>query len=92
MGIRVCIVHSGDENADLSRGAVGSTQWRRVCRSTRGGGGATDLPLLLITITALCNVVCGYVYSIQHLLYLIMINSFSLIIAPGFVWLFRRVN
>lgn len=62
------------------------------CVDLPGGEGATDLPLLFITITSLCNEVCGYVYSIQHLLYLIMINSFSLIIAPGFVWLFRRVN
>ena len=30
MGIRACRLHSGDEHADLSHGAVGSTQWRRA--------------------------------------------------------------
>ena len=59
MGIRACRLHSGDGHADLSHGAVGSTQWRRACKSSEGGGGGgvarPDLPCLfpffLFTIT-----------------------------------------
>ena len=88
MGIRACRLHSGDGHADLSHGAVGSTQWRRACKSSEGGeGGGGGLRVQTYPVCflssyslsqppSLCNVVCGYVHSIRHLLDLIMMISF----------------
>ena len=55
-----------------------------ACRSNQGvgGGGMQIYPVCFLSSyslpqpPSLCNVVCGYVHSIQHLLDLIMINSF----------------
>ena len=104
MGIRACRLHSGDGHADLSRGAVGSTQGWRTCRSTEGGGrggGYADVPclfpfFLFITTTALfvqrCLRVCSLNTALAGSPYddLVLTHHRSWICLV--VWLFHRVN